>query len=147
MRTVFCGLTSVDLIQRVESVPGPNQKIVSDSALLDVGGPTANAARTAGAHGAFPTLVSPIGPGVFGSLALGWLRESEVRVVDLADDGDPAISAVAIDSLGNRAVVFSNHGHSTVRARCTALGAEHFFDKSFQLDDLLDFIQAAVARH
>ena len=46
-----------------------------------------------------------------------------------------------------RAVVFSNHGHSTVRARCTALGAEHFFDKSFQLDDLLDFIQAAVARH
>ena len=46
-----------------------------------------------------------------------------------------------------RAVVFSNHGHSTVRARCTALGAEHFFDKSFQLDDLLDFIQAAVAQH
>ena len=46
-----------------------------------------------------------------------------------------------------RTVVFSNHGHSTVRARCTALGAEHFFDKSFQLDDLLDFIQAAVARH
>ena len=46
-----------------------------------------------------------------------------------------------------RTVVFSNHGHSTVRARCTALGAEHFFDKSFQLDDLLDFIQAAVAKH
>ncbi len=109
MRTVFCGLTTVDLIQRVESVPGPNQKIVSDSALLDVGGPAANAARTAGALGAFPTLVSPIGPGVFGSLALGWLRESEVRVVDLADDGDPAISAVAIDSLGNRAVVSSNN--------------------------------------
>jgi len=46
-----------------------------------------------------------------------------------------------------RAVVFSNYGHSTVRARCSALGAEHFFDKSFQMDDLLDFIQAAVPRH
>jgi len=46
-----------------------------------------------------------------------------------------------------RAVVFSNYGHSTVRARCSALGVEHFFDKSFQMDELLDFIQAAVPRH
>ena len=46
-----------------------------------------------------------------------------------------------------RTVVFSNHGHSAVRARCSALGAEHFFDKSFQLDDLLDYVQTAVAQH
>ena len=46
-----------------------------------------------------------------------------------------------------RAVVLSNYGHGTVRARCHACGVEHFFDKSFQLDDLLYFIQAAVAQH
>lgn len=44
------------------------------------------------------------------------------------------------------AVVFSNYGHSALRARCTALGVKHFFDKSFQLDDLLDFIQSAIPR-
>ena len=43
------------------------------------------------------------------------------------------------------AVVFSNYGHSTLRARCKALGVEHFFDKSFQMDELLEFIQRAAA--
>lgn len=44
-----------------------------------------------------------------------------------------------------RAVVFSNYGHAPVRARCAQLGVERFFDKSFQLDELIDFVQAAVA--
>lgn len=43
-----------------------------------------------------------------------------------------------------RAVVFSNYGHPPVRARCAQLGVEQFFDKSFQLDELIDFVQAAV---
>ena len=46
-----------------------------------------------------------------------------------------------------RAVVLSNHGHKAVRARCEALGVERFFDKSFQMDELLDFIEAAASRH
>ena len=41
-----------------------------------------------------------------------------------------------------RAVVFSNHGHRIVRRRCTELGVEHFFDKSYQLDELVDYVQA-----
>lgn len=43
-----------------------------------------------------------------------------------------------------RAVVFSNYGHPPVRSRCEQLGVERFFDKSFQLDELIDFVQAAV---
>ena len=43
-----------------------------------------------------------------------------------------------------RAVVFSNYGHAPVRARCEQLGVERFFDKSFQLDELIDFVQAAI---
>lgn len=46
-----------------------------------------------------------------------------------------------------RAVVLSNHGHKAVRARCEQLGVERFFDKSFQIDELLDYIEDAVARH
>lgn len=45
------------------------------------------------------------------------------------------------------AVVFSNSAHSAMRARCAALGVTHFFDKSFQLDDLLDFIQNTFPHH
>jgi hypothetical protein len=43
--------------------------------------------------------------------------------------------------------VFSNHGHRIVRARCSALGVEHFFDKSYQLDELIEYVQAARAAH
>lgn len=42
-----------------------------------------------------------------------------------------------------RAVVFSNHGSSVLRRRCENLGIDGFFDKSYQLNDLIDFIQAA----
>lgn len=43
-----------------------------------------------------------------------------------------------------RAVVFSNHAHASVRERCRMLGAAAFFDKTFQMDDLLDYLQGAV---
>ncbi|MGO1592252.1 MAG: PfkB family carbohydrate kinase [Ancrocorticia sp.] len=109
MRTVFCGLTTIDLIQLIEAVPAPGTKAVSDSALLDVGGPAANAARTAGALGAYPTLISPIGTGVFAQLAHTWLEGAGVQLIDVAAEGDPAISAVAIDAQGDRTVISTNN--------------------------------------
>lgn len=42
-----------------------------------------------------------------------------------------------------RAVVFSNHDHPHLRERCRKLGAENFFNKVRQLDDLIDFLSAA----
>lgn len=38
-------------------------------------------------------------------------------------------------------VVFSNYAHPAVQARCASLGACAFFDKSFQLDELLSYIK------
>ncbi|AWE42329.1 MULTISPECIES: PfkB family carbohydrate kinase [unclassified Actinobaculum] len=108
MRTVFCGLTTIDLIQNVEHVPAANEKVVANGALLDVGGPAANAARIAAILGAEPTLISPIGTGVFGTMALSWLNDCGVHTIDLASDGDPAISAVAIDACGDRTVISTN---------------------------------------
>lgn len=43
-----------------------------------------------------------------------------------------------------RAVVFSNRTHPIVRERCRMLGAQAFFDKSFQLDELLAYVHAAA---
>lgn len=44
------------------------------------------------------------------------------------------------------AVVFSNHAHAVVQSKCKALGALAFFDKSFQMDDLLTFIDDEAGR-
>jgi len=41
----------------------------------------------------------------------------------------------------SRAVVFSNHAHAVVQAKCRMLGAVAFFDKSFQMDELLFFVE------
>jgi DNA-binding NarL/FixJ family response regulator len=47
---------------------------------------------------------------------------------------------------GLHAVVFSNHAHASVRERCRMLGAAAFFDKTFQMDDLLDYLQGVAVR-
>lgn len=47
---------------------------------------------------------------------------------------------------GMHAVVFSNHAHASVRERCRMLGASAFFDKTFQMDDLLDYLQSVAVR-
>jgi DNA-binding NarL/FixJ family response regulator len=52
-----------------------------------------------------------------------------------------AIQSRPADFGAPRTVVFSNHAHPIVRSRCLALGAEAFFDKSFQMDELLEFVQ------
>jgi len=38
-------------------------------------------------------------------------------------------------------VVFSNYSNLVIRHRCLSLGAKAFFDKSFQIDELLEFVQ------
>ncbi|MDO4887135.1 MAG: PfkB family carbohydrate kinase [Actinomycetaceae bacterium] len=125
MRTLVSGLTTIDLIQTVDHAPSSNEKVTSTSALLDVGGPAANAARTAAALSASPILASPIGPGLFGDLAARWLRQAGVDIVDLASQGDPPISAIAIDAVGNRSVVSSN-----------ASGRPHGFPPASIFDDV-----------
>lgn len=43
-----------------------------------------------------------------------------------------------------RAVVFSSHGHAVLRARCSALGVERFFDKASGIDALLAYVRQAL---
>jgi len=41
-----------------------------------------------------------------------------------------------------KTIVFSNYSNLVIRHRCLSLGAKAFFDKSFQVDELLEFVQA-----
>ncbi len=45
-----------------------------------------------------------------------------------------------------RVVVFSNHANNLIKHRCLALGAHAFFDKSFQLDDLVGFVDQQASK-
>ncbi len=38
-------------------------------------------------------------------------------------------------------VVFSNYANPLIKHRCLCMGAKAFFDKSFQIDELLEFVQ------
>ena len=44
-------------------------------------------------------------------------------------------------------VVFSNYSNLVIRHRCLSLGAKAFFDKSFQIDELLEFVQKQASGH
>lgn len=106
-----CGLTTVDLIQEVDEIPGPNEKVVARSATLTFGGPAANAAATATTLGARTRLVTAIGSGPVADLALTELAGTGVEVVDLArgTGAAPAVSTVLVTaSTGERAVVSVN---------------------------------------
>ncbi len=104
---VCCGLTTVDLVYAVEEMPRANHKITSRSVRLDVGGPAANAARTAAALGADVRLVTVLGSSQFADLARGLLEG--IEVVDLApEEYQMPISSVVLDPDGNRQVVSQN---------------------------------------
>lgn len=44
-------------------------------------------------------------------------------------------------------VIFSNYSNLVIRHRCLNLGARAFFDKSFQIDELLEFVQKQASAH
>nr|WP_294885870.1 response regulator [uncultured Limnobacter sp.] len=44
-------------------------------------------------------------------------------------------------------VVFSNYSNLVIRHRCLNLGARAFFDKSFQIDELLEYVQKQASAH
>ena len=75
-------------------------------------------------------------------------HQPDVVIVDLelsVGSGIGVLSALNDDRgrYGDpKAVVFTNHGSRVLRRRCEDLGIDGFFDKSYQLDELIDYIQS-----
>lgn len=75
-------------------------------------------------------------------------RRPDLVIVDLELTGGSGIGVLSAlqrepGKYGTpKAVVFTNHVSTILRRRCEALGIDGFFDKSYQLDKLIDFIQA-----
>jgi sugar/nucleoside kinase (ribokinase family) len=109
-RGLFVGLTTLDLVHRVASRPGANEKVLAQRCDLAAGGPAAVAAVTFSALGGRSVLLSALGPGPVAQLAVGELDQLGVRVVDAWAGGpDLSISAITVlDDTGERSVVSRN---------------------------------------
>lgn len=108
-KILCCGLTTIDLIERIDALPAHGTKAQADSARLDVGGPATNAARTISALGHRAHLLSLIGSGPLADLARTMLDVEGVQVTDLAHAGAPAVSTILLTPDGERTVISANN--------------------------------------
>jgi sugar/nucleoside kinase (ribokinase family) len=109
-QVLFVGLSTIDLVYRVEEFPAANTKVAAQSQSVFIGGPATNAAIACAHLGAEATLVTAVGRHALAGAIREELEKHEVRLIDLNPEFDdvPAISAVTVDKAGNRNVVSAN---------------------------------------
>ncbi|GIE95078.1 PfkB family carbohydrate kinase [Paractinoplanes rishiriensis] len=109
-RILCVGLTTLDLIYRVDRIPAPDEKAQARSLEIAAGGPAANAAITAAALGADVTLVTAIGAHPLGDLIRKDLKTYKVRVIDQLPETavPPPVSAITVQPAGERTIVSRN---------------------------------------
>jgi len=105
---LFSGLTTVDLVHYVERFPAPDEKIQAHGCWMGAGGPAANAAAAFAALGGKAWLVTAIGGGALGGVAVADLEANGVEVIDCCSGGELAVSGVFVDRDGRRIVASRN---------------------------------------
>jgi sugar/nucleoside kinase (ribokinase family) len=117
VRVVCVGLATVDVVYRVDRIPGPEEKAQAEAVEIAAGGPATNAAVTAAALGAEVTLVTAVGSHPLGALIRSDLASRGVALLDAAPDaaGPPPISAIMVAAgTGERTIVSRNAGDAAV---------------------------------
>jgi len=108
---VAVGLCTLDLVQRVETLPAPGEKVQSLSVEVAAGGPAANAAVAIAALGGRARLSTVLGTHPLARLAAEDLQTHGVAVQDTlpTHEAPPAVSAVSVRTNdGERTVVSHN---------------------------------------
>ncbi len=107
---IFLGLSTIDLIYEVDEFPLTDSKLTARSQAAYAGGPATNAAITFRHLGGNAALVTSIGQHPLTALLRDELNTYGVKALDLSPDRSdvPAISAVAVNSKGQRNVISAN---------------------------------------
>ncbi|GHG99685.1 PfkB family carbohydrate kinase [Streptomyces lanatus] len=108
---LFVGLCTLDVIQLVDHVPGPDEKLTAHEQTVAAGGPAANAAVTFAHLGGAARLLTAIGSHPLALAVTADLDRAGVSVTDLAPHatGPPAVSSIMVTaSTGQRAVASTN---------------------------------------
>ena len=117
-RGLFVGLATLDVVHRVDRLPGENEKITADQQFVAAGGPATNAAVTFVALGGHATLVTALGESPVARCIADDISRYGVEVVDVAPALEsPAVSSVMVSThSGHRAVVGGDAAGSLVPA-------------------------------
>jgi sugar/nucleoside kinase (ribokinase family) len=104
------GLSTIDVVYRVERFPSANTKVAAQSQSVFVGGPATNAAISFSHLGGKAALVTVAGRHGLANVIREDLQRYSVQLVDLDSqfDAEPAISSIFVDGNGNRNVVSAN---------------------------------------
>ncbi|MEY9989144.1 sugar/nucleoside kinase (ribokinase family) [Streptomyces sp. V4I8] len=108
---LFVGLCTLDVIQLVDHVPAPDEKLTARQQVVGAGGPATNAAVAFAHLGGAASLLTAIGSHPMGHAITADLDRAGVTVSDLAADSvePPAVScALVTASSGERAVASTN---------------------------------------
>ena len=107
---IFVGLSTIDIVYRLDNFPPANTKIAAQSQSVYAGGPATNAAIACAHLGAQAALVTAVGRHPLAGLIHEELARYSVQLVDLnpAFEDLPAISSISVDHAGNRSVVSAN---------------------------------------
>lgn len=107
-RGLFVGLTTLDLVYRVDRLPGVDEKVRAQSQELVAGGPAANAAVTYAALGGAAILASAVGRHPLAVAAVEDLAQHGVSLLDETPHTRtplPVATAAVLDASGERSVV------------------------------------------
>ncbi|MCL8016188.1 PfkB family carbohydrate kinase [Streptomyces sp. AS02] len=108
---LFVGLCTLDVIQLVDHVPAPDEKLTAHEQTVAAGGPAANAAVTFAHLGGAARLLTAIGSHPLALAVTADLDRAGVTVSDLAPHSadPPAVSSIMVTaSSGQRAVASTN---------------------------------------
>ncbi len=107
MITVF-GSINVDLVCRLDRVPGPGQTVLGSDYALIAGGKGANQALAARRAGAEVRLTGAVGTDDMADIALGELRSEGVDLGGVSvREGTTGLAIIAVDAQGENAIIVS----------------------------------------
>lgn len=116
---LFVGLCTLDVIQLIDRMPAPDEKVVARDVTVAAGGPAANAAVAFASLGGTAVLLTRLGDDEAGRIAAADLAAHGVTVVPADEVGSSVGTTTTIatilvtNSTGERAVVSTlDHGRS-----------------------------------
>jgi sugar/nucleoside kinase (ribokinase family) len=135
---LFVGLSTLDIIQRVEKLPGPNAKATALRQDVAGGGPGLNAAVVFAALGGRATLLTRLGSSGIARLVHDDVTSHCVDVLDVADgEYVPAVSTIVVqDATGDRRVVSTDARGGAPGRRPVPLHERQVAERLQELEDI-----------
>ncbi|GGL26258.1 carbohydrate kinase [Phycicoccus endophyticus] len=155
-QALACGLATVDVVQVVEAVPEPDEKVLARASTVAAGGPACVAAMACAALGVPTRFVGAVGSGPLSAVVLADLAAHGVAVTDVAPPGlrPPVASVLVTEATGERAVVSQGAAGVTgydpvsdARAGLLLDGVGAVLVDGHHLPIALEVARAATARH